>query len=163
MAGEVEGAAPDARDTRRHLLLAVEDSEDSRRAVMYVADFFGGYADIYVTLLSILGEPPEDLFGAATEREQWLARERAARQATLERFRAVLLAAGLREERVATRLVVRRYASLAEAILEEQEQLRCCIIVVGRRGLSRHEEFLFGSTSSRILHRATHCAVMVVE
>jgi nucleotide-binding universal stress UspA family protein len=36
-------------------------------------------------------------------------------------------------------------------------------VVVGRRGLTHNEEFLFGSTSSKILHHATHCAVMVVE
>ena len=51
----------------------------------------------------------------------------------------------------------------ADAILEEQEQLRCCIVVVGRRRISHHEEFIKGSTSNRILHRASACAVLVVE
>jgi nucleotide-binding universal stress UspA family protein len=52
---------------------------------------------------------------------------------------------------------------VGDAILEEQEKLRCCIVVVGRRGLSHNEEFVFGSTSSKILHNAKNCAVMVIE
>jgi nucleotide-binding universal stress UspA family protein len=150
-------------DTRRHLLLAVDDSEGSRRAVMYVADFFGGFADLFVTLLSILPEPPEDLFRTDGERREALLRESRSREALLGEYRRLLAAGGIRDDRIATRLSVRRCASLADAILEEQEQLRCCIVVVGRRGLSRHEEFLFGSTSNRILHRAQRCAVLIVE
>ena len=77
--------------------------------------------------------------------------------------RRFLVAGGLPGDRIATRLSVRRWTSLADAILEEQEQLRCCIVVVGRRKISHHEEFLLGSTSNRILHRASACAVLVVE
>jgi len=41
--------------------------------------------------------------------------------------------------------------------------LKCCTVVIGRRGLSKKEEFIFGSTSNRILHEANNCAVMVIE
>jgi nucleotide-binding universal stress UspA family protein len=61
------------------------------------------------------------------------------------------------------RLVVRQCESIADAILEEQYKLKSCIIVVGRRGISHKEEFIFGSTSNKILHHAQHCAVMVIE
>jgi nucleotide-binding universal stress UspA family protein len=61
------------------------------------------------------------------------------------------------------RVVVRTCPSIGDAILGEQEQLRCCIVVVGRRRITRHEEFLLGSTSNRIVHRAKACAVLVVE
>lgn len=148
---------------RRHLLLAVEESADSRRAVMYVADFFGGYGDLFVTLLSILPEPPDDLFATDEERARALEQKKRAREAVLDDYRKILVGGGLRDERIATRLIVRQVTSLADAILEAQEQLQCCIVVVGRRGLSHHEEFLFGSTSNSVLHRAKHCAVLVVE
>jgi nucleotide-binding universal stress UspA family protein len=150
-------------DTGRHLLLALGESDDSRRAVMYVADFFGGYRDLFITLLSILAEPPEDLFTTEQARAQWLQAQKRAREALLADYRRILVGAGLAEDRIAIRVTVRHWVSLGDAILEEQEQLNCCIVVVGRRGLSHHEEFLFGSTSSRILHRARRCAVMVVQ
>ncbi len=81
----------------------------------------------------------------------------------LEDYRQILLGAMFKEEQIETQLSVRQCTSIADAILEEQDKLRCCIVVVGRRGISHHEEFVFGSTSNRILHHARNCAVMVME
>jgi nucleotide-binding universal stress UspA family protein len=36
-------------------------------------------------------------------------------------------------------------------------------LVVGRKGLSRKEEFLFGSISGKIVRTARNCTVWVVE
>ncbi|MDF1578045.1 MAG: universal stress protein [Desulfurivibrionaceae bacterium] len=77
-----------------------------------------------------------------------------------QRFR---LNAGFEENRIATRLSIRPCVSVADEILKEQDKLRCCIVAVGRRGLSHNEEFILGSTSNRILHHARNCAVMIIE
>jgi len=151
------------RDTERHLLLAVDESENSKRAVMYVADFFSGNPDVFVTLLSIIPEPTDDFFPTEEKRQEWLTEQKKAMEAALASYKGILLSAGLKEEQIEVRLIIRHCTSIGDAILEEQAKLRCCIVVVGRRGITRNEEFLFGSTSSRILHHATHCAVMVVE
>lgn len=151
------------RDTERHLLLAVDESENSKRAVMYVADFFSGNPDVFVTLLSIIPEPSDDLFPTEDKRQQWIADQKATMDKALAVYKGILLGAGLKDAQIESRIVVRRCTSIGDAILEEQAKLRCCIVVVGRRGLTHNEEFLFGSTSSKILHHATHCAVMVVE
>ncbi|GAB4344860.1 MAG: universal stress protein [Desulfobulbaceae bacterium] len=151
------------RDTERHLLVAVDASDNSKRAVMYLADFFCGDPSVFITILSILPEPSEDFFPAEEERQQWLSEERGKMEEILAGYKQLLLDAGFREEQIEVRLVVRPCTSIADAILEEQAKLRCCIVVVGRRGISHNEEFIFGSTSSKILHHATNCAVMVVE
>ncbi|MCL7487052.1 MAG: universal stress protein [Desulfobulbaceae bacterium] len=83
--------------------------------------------------------------------------------AVLDGYREILLGAGFKPNQIDVRLVIRQCASIGDAIIEEQEKLRCCIVVVGRRGISHNEEFIFGSTSSKIFHHATNCAVMVVE
>lgn len=152
-----------AGDTTRHLLLAVDETDSSRRAVMFVADFFGGYRELVVTLVTILPEPPEDLFRTVGARQTWLDEQRRSREDLCGGYRRLLSGGGIREDRIDTRIVVRHCSSIGDAILEEQERLRCCIVVVGRRKISRHEEFMFGSTSNRILHRASACAVLVVE
>jgi nucleotide-binding universal stress UspA family protein len=151
------------RDTERHLLLAVDESENSRRAVLYVADFFGDYRDVFITLLTILPEPSEDFFPNDEERRQWLAEKEAAVNQRLAEFKQILRGAGFTEGQLETRVVKRPCTSIGDAILDEQEKLRCCIVVMGRRGISHKEEFVFGSTSNRVLHNAKHCAVMVVE
>jgi nucleotide-binding universal stress UspA family protein len=141
----------------------VDETDSARRAVMFVADFFGGYRELVVTLLTILPEPPEDLFRTAGARQKWLEEQRRSREELCAGYGRLLEGGGIRADRIDTRVVVRHCGSIGDAILEEQERLRCCIVVVGRRGISHHEEFLFGSTSSRILHRASACAVLVVE
>lgn len=67
------------------------------------------------------------------------------------------------EKNLQDRLVVRQCTSLGEAFLQEQAELRCCMVAVGRRGLSHNAEVILGSTSSHILDHATHCALLVVE
>lgn len=151
------------RDTERHLLVAVDESENSRRAVMYLADFFGGLAGVFITLLSIIPEPSEDYFATEAERLAWLGEKQQTMEKILQGYKDILLGAGFEPRQIETRLSVRRCASIGDAILEEQEKLRCCIVVVGRRGITHSEEFIFGSTSNRILHHARNCAVMVVE
>ncbi|MDA3785434.1 MAG: universal stress protein [Deltaproteobacteria bacterium] len=154
---------PDRRDMERHLLAAVDESANSRRAVLYLADFFGDYRDIFITLLSIIAEPSEDYFATVSERKKWLADKSDLMEQRLAEYRDILLSAGLTPEQIESRLIVRQCSSIADAILEEQDKLRCCIVAVGRRGLSHNAEFILGSTSSKILHHAKHCAVLVVE
>jgi nucleotide-binding universal stress UspA family protein len=151
------------RDQERHLLAAVDESANSRRAVMYLADFFCGHQEVFITLLAIIPEPSEDFFPTGDERQAWLAQRRTVLNKALADYRSILLSAGFAEQRIVSRLVERKCTSIGEAILEEQDKLRCCIVVVGRRGVSHNEEFVFGSTSSKILHHARNCAVMVVE
>ena len=156
-------SGPGPRNQQRRLLLAVDETDSSRRAVMYVADFFGDYRDIFITLFSILPEPSEDYFASDEERRRWFDDQRRCREEVLADYRKILVGAGIRADRVEEHLVVRSCRSIGDAILEAQDELRCCIVVLGRRGLSHEEEFIFGSTSSRIIHHARHCAVMVVE
>lgn len=151
------------RDQERHLLAAVDESANSRRAVMYLADFFCGHPEVFITLLAIIPEPSEDFFPTEVERCAGLEERRGIMTKALADYRLILLSAGFAEQQIASRLVVRKCVSIGEVILEEQEKLRCCIVVVGRRGLSHNEEFIFGSTSSKVLHQARNCAVMVVE
>jgi len=151
------------RDMERHLLCAVDASENSKRAVMYLADFFGTDKNVFITILSIIPEPSEDFFATEEEREQWISDQKKEMTGILEGYKGILLGAGFGESQINIRLIVRQCASIGDAIIEEQAKLRCCIVVVGRRGISHNEEFIFGSTSNKILHHATNCAVMVVE
>lgn len=73
------------RDTERHLLAAVDESDNSKRAVMFLADFFSDSQNVFVTLLSIIPEPSEDFFPTEAERRQWLTEKEAAMRNTLRK------------------------------------------------------------------------------
>jgi nucleotide-binding universal stress UspA family protein len=147
----------------RHLLIAVDDSENAKRAVLYVADFMGGVPEFRVTVLSVIPEPPADYFSTDEERSAWIKEHEAGAAEMLERYRQVLVQSGFPEDSVDTVVDVRDCPSVADCILDVQRRLQCCTVIIGRRGISKKEEFLFGSTSSNVLHSGKNCAVWVIE
>ena len=146
-----------------HILIAVDESDHSFRAVDYVGGLLGDSGHIRITLLSILAAPPEDLFDSPEARASWVTDHRRRAEAHLARCEERLLAAGLANHQVERKLVTQPCPSIADCILGEQEKMGCGTVVITRRGISKKEEFMFGSTSNRILHRATNCAVWVIE
>ncbi len=156
-------AKNDNRVKGKHVLIAVDQSESSKRAVLYVADFLGGFPGFKVTLLSVIPEPEEDFFEDKQERTDWIKKKEGETRQMLENYRRVLIQSGFPEDKVITSSHVGEGKSMAEAILETRCDLSCCTIVVGRHHHSRTEEFLFGSTSSKLVHEARNCAIWVVE
>jgi nucleotide-binding universal stress UspA family protein len=150
-------------DVNRNILIAVDESDNSGRAVQYVADILGGVKGFKVTVLHVIREPEEDFFPAETEKEKWYQDYRRKAELMLGEYRRMLVDSGFDSEDVSTRLTVRYCPSMAECILSEREKLEYGTLVVGRKGLSRKEEFLFGSISGKIVRTASNCTVWVVE
>ena len=147
----------------RHILIAVDSSDNARRAVLFVGDFFGCYEGFQVTLLHIILEPEATFFRNNNERTKWLASQREEAQKVMEEYKNILTDAGFTENKINVRIDSMRAPSVADCIIKEQEEMKCCTIVIGRRGISKKEEFIFGSTSNRVIHEARKCAVLVIE
>lgn len=153
----------DAPVKDKHLLIAVDESDSSRRAVLYVADFLGGFPGFTVTLISIIPEPEEDFFESDAAMNAWIKDKVDATNKMLANYKQVLIQSGFPEEKVHFRSCVGEAKSFSDAILETRCDLTCCTVVVGRHHKTKTEEFLFGSTSNRLIHEAKNCAVWVVE
>ncbi len=147
----------------KNILIAVDDSDNARRAVSYVAQLLGGIIGFNVTVLHVVPEAEEDYFASDSEREIWLKRYKQKVASMLEDYRQILLKGGFDTSHISVRSPLRYCPSMAECILSEQDDLKYDTIVVGRQGLSRKEEFLFGSVSSKIVTHARNCTVWVVE
>ncbi len=147
----------------KHLLIAVDESDSSRRAVLYVADFLGGFPGFTITLLRVIPAPEEDFFENEAEQNKWTAERLEAANRLLAKYREILIQSGFPEDKVRYRSCVEESGSFSDAILETRCDLTCCTIVVGRHHKSKTEEFLFGSTSNKLIHEAKNCAVWVVE
>ncbi|MBC8412664.1 MAG: universal stress protein [Nitrospira sp.] len=159
-AGEI---ATPGRITDRHLLIALDGSKNAERALMYVADFLGGQKGFRVTLLRIVPELSEDYFATQDEHDKWIDDETEKAEELLESYRGILIQSGFKPRKVGIHITIGQCSSVAECILEHQKKLQCCTVVVGRRVISRKEEFLFGSTSNRILRSEKRCALWVIE
>lgn len=146
----------------KHILIAVDRSENARRAVSYVAQLLGSIEGFKVTILHVITQPEEDYFSTPDQEEQWLSQYKQNVDAMLEDYRQMLISGGFDPDGVSVRSTLRYCPSMAECILAERDETRYDTIVVGRHGLSRSEEFLFGSISSKIVSHARSCTVWVV-
>jgi nucleotide-binding universal stress UspA family protein len=151
------------KTVNKNILIAVDESENARRAVSYVGQLLGEVKGFKVTILHIIGQPEEDYFPTSAEKEKWLNQYKGKVDTMLADYRQILINRGFDPAAVSVRSTLRYCPSMAECILTERDETEYSTIVLGRQGLSRKEEFLFGSISSKVVTHARNCAVWVVE
>jgi len=147
----------------KNILIAVDDSENARRAVSYVSQLLAGVTGFKFLILHVISQPEEDYFPTSAEKENWLSKFQLKVDDMLEDYRQILIREGFDPNDISVRSTLGYCPSLSECILAEQDKTQYSTIVVGRQGLSRSEEFLFGSISSKIVTHARNCTVWVVE
>ena len=179
--GAVTNSTQREKTSRRKILLVVDGSTTSNKAVEYVRDIIGGSEGFEVTLYHVIRVPatssqeegPEDpdrelrVDGPVREeRARWI--ERSRRRIEAEVFSPatrVLAGKGVRRCATAIRatLVIEEGPDLASAIVEEVRQGGYSTVVLpkGRRSLLR--EFLFWCVTGKVVHLAEDCAVWLVE
>jgi nucleotide-binding universal stress UspA family protein len=150
-------------EVNRNILIAADESENAQRAVAYVGNLLGGIQGFKVTVLHVIREPEEDFLPEGVDKDQWYDEYRQQVDQMFEKYRNILIDAGFNPEDVSTRSTIRYCPSMAECILAERDDTEYSTLVVGRKGLTHKEEFLFGSISGKIVRNAKNCTVWVVE
>jgi len=147
----------------KNILIAVDESKNAQRAVSYVGQILKGVKGFKVLILHVISQPEEDYFPTSAEKEKWLSKYKLKVDVMLENYRQMLISENFAPGDVSVRSTLRYCPSMAECILAERDETEYSTIVVGRQGISRSEEFLFGSVSSKIVNHARNCTVWVVE
>lgn len=150
-------------EVNRNILIAVDESENAQRAVAYVGKLLGGIKGFKATVLHIISEPNQDYFPKESDKDQWYNEYSNNVEKMLDKYRNILINAGFNPEDVSIRSTIRNCPSMAECILAERDNTEYSTLVVGRKGLTHTEEFLFGSVSGKIVRTAKNCTVWVVE
>jgi 2,4-dienoyl-CoA reductase-like NADH-dependent reductase (Old Yellow Enzyme family)/nucleotide-binding universal stress UspA family protein len=132
----------------KRILIAVDDSESSLEAVEYAGHMIGRGKK--VTLFSIARKQGET--GSAVRN----------REALLVQAKGLLEATGMDERDVEIK-VASEQKGIVEDILGELETGDYGSIVLGRKGMSRTKQLLFGSISNYIVHHAKNCGVWVID
>jgi len=160
------------------ILVAVDGSDASERALQYAAKMAIDLADTQLTLFHV-GEPlrvaavDHDRLPGDTEIEKthevhseeidtYEAKEE---QQDAEMFRYLKYRAqqlGLKPEQVETKLA-NYVENVSDEIITEAEEGDYEAICLGRQGRSSVREFFLGSVSERVVRHAKGCAVWVVE
>jgi nucleotide-binding universal stress UspA family protein len=166
---------------KKKILIALDGSPSSMRAVEHVADMVCSDKVSEVTLFHVCFDPPSLLEHGGSEdpgeeREldaelhkkltRWIERCREwVQEDVFERAKRVFQDRGVSDEAVTVRTKVsaESQADVASCIIQEARDGGYAAVVLGRRGASAPREFLFGSTSSKVIHHLDHCAAWIVS
>ena len=146
----------------KKILLAIDEHESSSRAVDYVGEIAGGCPGFIITLMHVIDEPSDDFFEDAFNKEEYLTNKTRNTKMLLENAQNRLIELGLNPDQIDFKSPLKKCTSMASCILEEADE-NYGTLVVGRRGIPKSEEFLFGSVSKKIIDFAKKCTVWVVE
>lgn len=155
----------------KKILVAVDESKNSMKAVKYVAN--GIQPTGKVTLFSVL---PDSTAACGLDspaltplfnrnRKAFCAIEDTKKDHVkefMEQAKAVLVKAGFPSSKVTVK-IRKKKAGIARDILKEARMGKYDTLVMGRRGLSAVKEFLFGSVSSKVVQLAKKVSVIVVD
>jgi len=163
-----------SRTQHRRVLVSMDASEGARQAIEYVATTLGPSADFHITLLHIIRDFDvfQQILGKAFmpgDHQDWIDRaktelQNAAREIepVFEQSEARLVAAGFDPNRLRHK-VLRGAASRAGSIVQEAQDGGYDTIVLGRRGLSRVQEFFMGRVSNKVIQLAKDKTVWIVS
>ncbi len=146
----------------KKMLVCVDDTPTSFRGVEYVARIAGGLPGIHICLLHVYPEPPPDYYSQGGTLENYRREQEERSGKFLQQCEQTLLNAGVRKGSIEHDIRMAEQKTISETILSCQQAGAFGTLVVGRRGVSKAEEFLFGSISSALVHHAAACTVWVV-
>lgn len=167
-------------DRTDKILIAVDDSEASLKAVSYVTQMLRGRKGIHVRLLHVLPAIPPELleFGGAEDPQseqrlsadlketqaRWLDTAQNHAQPSLDKARAILLNEGLSPDEVSTTFSSSIHQpDVAREIVETAKKWNCGTLVVGRHTHSWIKELTSKHVGEELVRRGQGFAIWVVE
>jgi nucleotide-binding universal stress UspA family protein len=143
----------------RSLLVALNDSLSSRAVMDYLIELTPCPREWEVTLVHLFRKPQasEELMGRKFTAEQ---PRRFAK--LLDEARDRLVRAGYDGDRVRTRLVEEPYPTIAEGIIDQFRNGSYDLVVIGRKKMTKAEEFVRGDVSVKLIRAITDAGVLVV-
>ncbi|MDY6951408.1 MAG: universal stress protein [Thermodesulfobacteriota bacterium] len=153
----------------KKILLAVDGSIHSTNAVTYAARISAMVPDLAYTLFHVqptlsqylLDEAEKDL-KARTELKKLIQRNTELAQGILEKHRAKMVRMGIKEDRIEIS-TQKKIMGICKDILDGAQKGLFDAIVVGRRGLSRIQETLMGSITTKLVEHSQVIPLWVVD
>ncbi len=144
------------------ILIAVDDTPTSDKGLEYAGKIIGKLPGVRVCLLHVYPEPPPDYYSSGKTLGDYTEQQEAKAAVLIERCREMLIASGIDRAEITDNISMAEQKTISEKILEVQQQGSFGTVVVGRRGVTKAEEFLFGSISNALVHHVHNCTVWVV-
>ena len=145
------------------ILLAFDGSPGAMQAVKFVGSTLGG-TDLEICLIHVIrgsleAKPKYQRFFLPRE---FIENAEIDIAPKIEEARMLLLQAGVKENRISTK-IISGVQSRAAAIVKEAREENYDTIVLGRRGLSKVRTFFIGRVTNKVIHLARERTVWVVR
>lgn len=146
----------------RKLLLAVNDTDVSMKAVKHVGEMCAGLEQIEICLLHVTLEAPPNYHLEGHGYDEYVSAQNEKAQKVFAEAMTILSQHNIKTVDIKTKThISAKGETICQAILKEQAEGAYGTVVLGKRGVSRAEEFLFGSISNAVVQKCTF-AVWVV-
>ena len=150
---------------KKHVLLAIDNSKNALRAVDHAGFMLSG-TDAKVTIFHSKRELSRFIPGVLVEefpefQKHWLRKAGKEIAPFMQKAKDMLLAAGLRDGQIKTK-VADGSRSVAVEILEEAQRVDAGSIFLGLHGYSSVKEFTMGGVTRKVLNHAADTAVCIV-
>ena len=145
---------------KNSILMAMNDSVSSRKALDFMLRFSILPKDAYLTLLHIFRKPAagEELMG-----EKFMRQQPARFQQFLEGMRDKLVQKGFDPQRLEIKLVTETYSTATDGIIDQFNKGEYNMVVIGRKRMSKAEEFVLGDVGVKLVRALEGVAILVVK
>jgi nucleotide-binding universal stress UspA family protein len=142
------------------MLVALNDSISSQAVIDFLADLPLSRETMNVTLIHVYRKPAavEDLMG-----QRFTSEQPSRFMKVLEDAKEKLVASGFRPEKIRIDLVEDPFPTVTDGIIERFNQQSYDMVVIGRKNMSKAEEFVLGDISVKLVRALGATAVLVVK
>lgn len=144
------------------ILIAVENIDATMQAVRYVGAMVGSLPETHITLLHVYPEPPPPFYQQGGLLPDYQHQKEEESEKIFNDAQAILTESGVDPEFIDRRNYMAEGKTISRMILDIQQEGEFGTVVVGKRGVSKAEQFLFGSISNALVNSSGHFTVWVV-
>ena len=145
-----------------NILIAVDEMESSLRAVRYVGQIAQNVNKVSICLLHIYPEPPPDFHLKGGILEDYQAQRIIRAEHIFGRCLEILVDVDIKREAIYCTTHMAEGRTISDTLLEVRQQGDFGTVVTGKRGVSKAEEFLFGSISNALARHCTDFTTWIV-
>lgn len=146
----------------QRILIAVNDAETAMRAVRYVGEVVAAVNVISVCLLHVFPDPPPDYYRKGGTLDEYKKEMVEQGEQVIARASSILYEYGFTAEAIKADIRMAEEKTISQAVLDAQVKWECGTVVVGKRGVCKAEEFLFGSISNALARETREFTTWVV-
>jgi hypothetical protein len=142
------------------ILVAVNDSPSTRETLDFLCNLPFCPENVELTLVHVFRKPSG---GEALMGEKYMKEQPERYLNILKDARRKLIEKGFTPEKVVYRLINEPYPTVAEGIIDQYNKGRYHMVVVGRKRMSKAEEFVLGDPSIKLIRALEGTSVLIVK